>query len=429
MRSRDAWAWHIALVACLGLAFLASGPSAAPLFYSAAPVAGLAAALLGARRVPPERRRPLRWLAAALFANVVADTIFSCWQLVTGSEVPDVSVADVAYLSSYPLFAYGVITMARARAGQRDWAAMIDATIVAVGAGVAFWQFVMAPLAADTTQTMLARVVNVAYPAGDLMLLAALLRLVLAGGRRCPALGLLAAGTASTLVGDVLYLVLSATGGYQDGGLVDLFWMGFPMLVGAALLHPSVARLCSTGEPVQEGLRWGRLALLTVSALVAPAVALVAGGGVAPAPIGASAVLFVLVMTRVAGLLRTLERSGERRFQSLVQRAADFCSSSTPRAGSPTPAPPPSGSCASARRTRRSGGSTRTSGRPSRARSPPWRPKAARPTSRRGCASPTASGAPRRSRSPTCSTTPTWPAWWPTPATCTSCACSPPSTA
>jgi diguanylate cyclase (GGDEF)-like protein/PAS domain S-box-containing protein len=117
--------------------------------------------------------------------------------------------------------------------------------------------------------------------------------------------------------------------------------MLFYALTAAAALHPSAALLSEPAPVPSERISRGRLALLAAAALLAPAVTVqfsrAASGAHASVFLvagGASAVLSLLVIGRMAGLLGALQRSmaqvadlqrerGERRFRSLVQNSTD----------------------------------------------------------------------------------------------------------
>jgi signal transduction histidine kinase len=90
------------------------------------------------------------------------------------------------------------------------------------------------------------------------------------------------------------------------------------LLLGASGLHPSMAGLSEPSRRRLARLGRGRLLAMGAAALVAPALLIVQrlqGTELQAAAIaGAWAVLFVLVMRRMAGLVRGIERAeGERR--------------------------------------------------------------------------------------------------------------------
>src|SRR5690606_36342346 len=88
--------------------------------------------------------------------------------------------------------------------------ALIDAGIVVTPLTLAGWLYIVEPFATDADLTMLERAVSAAYPVGDLLCLAVLVRF-LAGlsGRSHTgrlAVGLLIASLGSLLLGDVVFL-------------------------------------------------------------------------------------------------------------------------------------------------------------------------------------------------------------------------------
>ena len=61
---------------------------------------------------------------------------------------------------------------------------MIDALIITVGVALLSWVFLMAPVRPRRDALAVREAVSVAYPLGDVLLLAAALRLAFDGGRR-----------------------------------------------------------------------------------------------------------------------------------------------------------------------------------------------------------------------------------------------------
>ena len=88
---------------------------------------------------------------------------------------------------------------------------------------------------------LLPKLVSVAYPIGDIIMLAAAIRLVLDGGRRQPAFYLLGASIVSLLATDFVYGVMTLDGTFHHQLILDLGWFAYQLLWGAAALHPSMA--------------------------------------------------------------------------------------------------------------------------------------------------------------------------------------------
>ncbi len=100
--------------------------------------------------------------------------------------------------------------------------------------------------------TDLAKGVSMAYPVGDVLLLAAAIRLAVDTGRRQPAFFLLAASIVCLLVTDSVYNYMLLKGTYDDQVLLDVGWISYYLLWGAAALHPSMRTL---EEPAPIGAR------------------------------------------------------------------------------------------------------------------------------------------------------------------------------
>src|SRR3954464_4161432 len=112
---------------------------------------------------------------------------------------------------------------------------------------------------------------------------------------------------------DFAYGVVTLQGAYDGQVILDAGWISFYLLWGAAALHPSMRGLERPPADRDPKLTPLRLALLTCASLIAPAVELVhvldQGDMDLVVIIGASAVLFGLVVMRMAGLVRQQERS------------------------------------------------------------------------------------------------------------------------
>ena len=138
--------------------------------------------------------------------------------------------------------------MVRARSRDRDRQALLDALIVTTGLGLVVWVFLAAPYVQDGTMTATEKGFSIAYPLGDVLLLAVLARLLTGRGAHSSSLRLLTLGTVGLLASDVLYGLIQLDGSWQTGGLVDLGWIVFYVAWGAAALQPDMVQLA---EPVR----------------------------------------------------------------------------------------------------------------------------------------------------------------------------------
>ncbi len=314
------WGWrsYLGLGAALAVAYYLFPPALAKL--AVWPVIGLSSAvavLVGTRRNRPAR--PLAWylIAVAQVLLVTGDTLYNVRvRLLHDGASVFPSVVDLFYLAFYPFLVVGLLLLIRDRTPGRDTASLIDATIISTGLALLAWVFLIVPQVRDPELTMLQRVVSVAYPLSDVLVLAVAARLAVGSSHRPTAWWVLMGSVVSLLVADVLFGLLQLAGTWQVGGPVDLGWILFYVGWGLAALHPSMVSL-SEPAPVSVRLPHGRLVLITCASLIAPAVLVVqaARGEAIEVPViaGASAVLFLLALARMSGLAGELALQHERK--------------------------------------------------------------------------------------------------------------------
>jgi len=267
------------------------------------------AVLVVARRFGSGLRLAWTLIGAGLLASAVGDALWALYDVVWDLE-PFPSIVDLAYLAYYPLIAAGLIVLVRwHRAGDRE--SFIDATIVSIGAGVLTWVFIMSPYIFDESMTLLERVVSLAYPVGDLLLLSVLVRLVFARDKFSMSSTLLMVGILTTLVADAGFAVTALAGTYATGHWLDAGWLLTSVLAGAAVLHPSTRRRSTHAHSEVSTLPPQRLVLLALASMMAPLVLVIHGlrdHQIDDLVIGGcSGVLFLLVLLRMAGLVRQVQ--------------------------------------------------------------------------------------------------------------------------
>jgi hypothetical protein len=220
---------------------------------------------------------------------------------------------------------------------RRGRAGLIDASIITIGAAVVSWVFLISPVFGDASLRTIERIVTVAYPVGDLLLLAMTVRLFLTPGGHARAHRTFGLGLFSVLVADVVYAVLTLAGSTVIPTCVlDLGWLAGYALIAAAVLDPTIAALREPGKR-RDVLTRRRLWLLAGASLLAPATIVVrtlTGGDAHPLLIAAtSAALFVLVVLRMAGLVRRVqEQAVELRSTTAaaIRRATASCARRPP---------------------------------------------------------------------------------------------------
>ncbi|WP_399225912.1 aminotransferase class I/II-fold pyridoxal phosphate-dependent enzyme [Streptomyces sp. TRM49041] len=291
-------------------------PSRHTALWAAIGLAGVVAILVGIRIHRPARRWPWLLLAAANLAFTAGGTTYNALEAFFGRQNPFPSLADVFYLSAYPLFAAGVYGFIRYRCRARDLASLLDALILTSGLALLSWVHLINPVAQVAGPTWGQRVILIAYPLGDVLILAMLVRLLALGGVRDRSVQLLTLGTLGILVSDVLYGLGQLHGTWRVGTVMDLGWVVFFTAWGLAALHPSMVRLTERVTPPSPGIAMVRLAVLAVASLVAPAVLLAQSlrGNARDAAVIAvfSAVMFGFVLARLWALVSEHRRAVTR---------------------------------------------------------------------------------------------------------------------
>ncbi|MEP7360224.1 MAG: EAL domain-containing protein [Chloroflexota bacterium] len=148
---------------------------------------------------------------------------------------------------------------------------MIDAAILATGAGSLFWMAIAHPSVSGVVDP-LAATVSLVYPAMDLLLLTLGLRVALTAVARPRYLLFLVLGMTLYFIADVLYALLTLSGTYMSGNPVDAGWIVGILLIGVAALHPSTRTAVAPVERIAPRISRVRLALFALAALAAPAI-------------------------------------------------------------------------------------------------------------------------------------------------------------
>ncbi|GAA3114389.1 hypothetical protein GCM10010466_01870 [Planomonospora alba] len=236
-RAPRGWSLYLLLGGLLVLAapLLPAGPAA----VAQSGLQGVTALLMirQIRRYGLDRARPWRMVVAGTAATWSATAL--CW------GVGWVWLENAALLELYriliacsSLLGLAVLALLSGRGGSTR-SALLEAGIMTVGAAMPVWAFLIHPLLHGAPRVDSHLVVTLVAPVVDLFMLGLAVRLTLGKGRP-PWLVLTGLGYGMLLVSDGLHLTNLAAG-RPDGPLSLVAWMCWPLLVGAAALHPSLA--------------------------------------------------------------------------------------------------------------------------------------------------------------------------------------------
>jgi signal transduction histidine kinase len=301
------------LLAIVAYFLLPAHGDAQSIFYVVIGFASVVAIYIGSiRNLPPGQRLPWQLFAFGLLGQVAGDAIFAVYEVSLNREPPSPSIADAFYLGGYPLLALGVLLILRKLGGQTSRAAILDTLVIFGGVALVQWVFFIDPYNHVHFGTEFSRLVAMAYPAMDVVLLVAFAQLLVGPGGRTRAYRLLLVSIALWVVADEIYGL--NVDKYQGGSWIDALWLGSYVVWAAAALDPSIARLAAPDRRRLPRLTRTRLLLLACALLTAPltllierfahhrvhAFAIACGG----------AVLGAIVLLRLAGLVHAVERAG-----------------------------------------------------------------------------------------------------------------------
>jgi diguanylate cyclase (GGDEF)-like protein/PAS domain S-box-containing protein len=251
----------------------------------------------------PARKSPWLLLAAANLTFAVGQISFLVLTEILKAKVPFPSIADAFYLATYPLYAAGMLIFIWSRSPDRDRRSLIDALTLTVGLALLSWIYLILPYVHNPGLSWLQKSVAIAYPLGDVLVLAMIARLIVPGAVRSRSVQLLTLGTVGLLASDVSFGLEQLHGTFRSGSVVDLGWAVFYGAWGAAALHPSMTELTRTVTRRPAVTSPIRLTVLMLASFIAPAVLFIQSVTGRAADDGViavfSAVLYLLVLSRL----------------------------------------------------------------------------------------------------------------------------------
>ena len=186
--------------------------------------AAVYAAWSASRRCAGSSRLGAFWrlMALALAAEAIGDVVQAVYNVGLG-ESPYPSPADPFYLAFYPLLLLALLTITTRTKLLKP---TLDGATIVVGGGAVVWYLVLGPTV-EQSHSPLTMGVSLAFPLGDLFLLAGLAAMLLRPvpvAFRAP-LKLIAAAVLLGIVADVLYGYGQLHGTYRAGDWIDTLYV------------------------------------------------------------------------------------------------------------------------------------------------------------------------------------------------------------
>lgn len=335
MQAQRLMAAHGTLVAAATVVYMTVPSSRAPL-WALIGLSSAVAVVAGSQVNRPAHRWPWWVLAAGLITFVAGDTYYNVLEQYFHASNPFPSPSDASYLATYPLFAIGLSGLVHYRWAGHDLPSLLDAMIFTAALALPVWVYLVQPLTQLDGLTWQQRAISIAYPLGDVLVLALLARLLtlssVDGHNR--SVQLLVIGTVTLLGFDIAYGILQLNSSWQTGTALDAGWIIFYTAWAQAALHPDMAQL-TAAEPQRRALPAPRrrLLLLAAATLIAPGILLYEGltrkAHDASVIAAFSGLLFLLVILRLSALV-VAHRSAVTRELTLRRAAASLVSAVRP---------------------------------------------------------------------------------------------------
>ena len=310
---------------------------------------GAGAACWWRGRSTAERRTSVAWrfLGAAATAWGLGQVVTNVYELLLERDIPFPSLADVGYLLAVPLFSAGLLHLALP-AGQlaTRLRALLDGLLISTALLLVSWVSVLGPLAHTSADSVLDKIILIAYPVGDI----ATVTLVAYVGLRMRATGVhpgvpyhvIGLALASFAFADSGYAYLSLTDSYASGSVIDCGWLcGFTALFVAAVAPSDRPARETSPETRPLGMLLPYLILL-VSVVVSLIITRVSGRPDSVGPGIRSSLIVLLIARQVltlqenSRLTRHLERRvdertselklSQERFRALVEHSSEVVS-------------------------------------------------------------------------------------------------------
>jgi len=218
-----------------GLHFAIAGP-----LYDAVVVGAGIACLVRASDYPRERAAWLM-IGMAILSWGAAEVYWTAF-IDGNASAPYPSPADVGYLAFYLLAYAGLAMLVRARAHEMNWRLWMDGAIAALGTAALGAAFVFDFVAEKATGTTLQVITTLAYPLGDIAMVAMVVGVfALTGWRPGRTWSLLLAGLSALVIADIAFTLQSTDATLPGGDWIDPIYLIAAVCLGAAVWQPAEA--------------------------------------------------------------------------------------------------------------------------------------------------------------------------------------------
>jgi diguanylate cyclase (GGDEF)-like protein/PAS domain S-box-containing protein len=224
-----------------------------------AAIAASAACIFAATRLAGRARYAWFLIAAGVAMWTAGEVLWVVYDLALGREMPFPSLADAGYLAFIPLTTAGLLALPSLGSATSRLRALLDVVVTVTSLLCLSWVLILAPVYRSPGTSVLARVIAIAYPLGDVAI-ASIVILVISRARRGARLHLvlLGGGLAILALADSAFTYLSTVAGYEPGALVDAGWVIAFLLIALAAISrattPAESELPTRGRSLASAV-------------------------------------------------------------------------------------------------------------------------------------------------------------------------------
>lgn len=259
--------------------------------------------------------RPVRtvWLFMGGFLTLtaVADIVYDYQELILEvTAFPGIS--DVLYLATYAFAITGLFLLARKLNPGADLSSWIDISIMVIAAAGIVGAFVIGPVWSANDNWDFATVLSLLYPLLDLVLLAALVRLLMLPHARNAAITLLATSMGLFLAYDLIYNNQMLAEVWTPISSMEVLWTAAMLCIPLAVMSPGAQRFVAVDPSQAAVVTTTRQLLIGISAMAVPSIVVlelaITGSSVLRWLVPVMLMLLALVLFRLHLLLRIAQR-------------------------------------------------------------------------------------------------------------------------
>jgi diguanylate cyclase (GGDEF)-like protein len=187
-------------------------------------------------------------IGAAILSWSAAEVYWTAF-LENNPNAPYPSPADIGYLAFYPLAYAGLVLLVRAKADELDWRLWMDGLIAALGTAAFGTAFIFDFVADHATGTPLQVATTLAYPIGDIGMLAlAVGAVALTRWHLGRTWSLLLAGLVAMVIADIAYTLQWSTESLPSGDWIDPIYLIAALCLGAEMWQPRAKSISSSAR-------------------------------------------------------------------------------------------------------------------------------------------------------------------------------------